>query len=73
MRLRTRGPCNRSENAVRVHPVSGFRSVILLLGALMRGYCKYNWHLFHIAIRQGAVVKLLTVTLGGHHEDVVEA
>ena len=39
----------------------------------MRGYRKYDWHLFDIAIRQGPVVKLLTVTLGGNHEDVVEA
>lgn len=43
-----------------------FRSVILLLEALMRGACKYNWHLIHIATKQGAVVKLLTITLGGN-------
>ena len=53
--------------------ICGLRSVILFLVALMRGYYKFDWHLLHIAIRESAVVKLLTVTLGGNHEDVVEA
>jgi hypothetical protein len=39
----------------------------------MRGYYKFDWHLLNIAIRESAVVKLFTVTLGGNHEDVVEA
>jgi coenzyme PQQ precursor peptide PqqA len=31
----------------------------------MAPYHKFDWHLLNIAIRQGAVVKLLTDTLGG--------
>jgi hypothetical protein len=54
-------------------PLRGLRTVTLFLVALMRGYCKFDWYLLHIAIREGPVVKLLTVTLGGNHEDVVEA